>query len=49
MTIVRHVVIDGVDYLASELPKEKRDAIFKELSRRPMETLGGRPAGKKTA
>ena len=49
MTVVRHVVIDGVSYLASEIPKEKLEVVFKELSRRPMETLGCRREEIKTA
>ena len=49
MTVIRHLVIDGVSYLASEIPKEKRESIFKELSRRPMEAIGCRVVKEKTA
>ena len=50
MTVVRHIIIDGSPHLESEISKKELEKIYEELSQRPMETLGCRPAEKmKTA
>lgn len=40
LKIVRHFIIDGKEYLESEVSEEMLATIRKELGRRFMETLG---------
>jgi hypothetical protein len=40
LTVVRHFIIDGKEYLESEISEEMKQKIYKELARRAMETVG---------
>lgn len=40
LTVARHFIIDGKEYLESEISEEMKQKIYKELARRAMETVG---------
>nr|DAU56409.1 MAG TPA: hypothetical protein [Caudoviricetes sp.] len=40
LTVVRHFIIDGKEYLESEISEEMKQKIYKELARRAMEAVG---------
>lgn len=46
---IRHIIIDGKEYLEDEIPEPRRKQIYAELAARPMLLLGGKPVKKEEA
>ena len=40
LQVVRHFIIDGKEYLESEISEEMKQKIYRELARRAMESVG---------
>lgn len=41
--VISHIIVDGQEHLASDIPEERRNEIFDTLTRRFMRTLGAVP------